>query len=111
MAGLPHADNPTIELAKLRDYCLDPLHPRGKHKARVFQTALGLQQTDAEWLKTALVEAAAACEASVLETDEFGTRWRADLTLTRQERTAVVRSLWIVRPGETTLRFVTCWVL
>jgi len=111
MAALPHAKNAVIDLAKLRDYCLDPLHPRGRHKARVFRTALGLHQADAGWLKAAIEAALPDCEGLELETDEFGARWRVDLALTRQGKSAVVRSLWIVRPGETVLRFVTCWVL
>lgn len=30
-----------VDIAKLRDYCLNPLHDEGKHKARVFASALG----------------------------------------------------------------------
>lgn len=33
---LPNADRAVVGLAKLRDYCLSPTHPRGRHKARVF---------------------------------------------------------------------------
>jgi hypothetical protein len=38
---LPNAAQALVDLAKLRDYCLNPAHPRGRHKARVFATALG----------------------------------------------------------------------
>ena len=31
---LPNGDRAVVELAKLTDYCLDPGHPRGRHKAR-----------------------------------------------------------------------------
>jgi hypothetical protein len=32
----PDFFNASIDLRKLSDYCLNPLHPIGKHKARVF---------------------------------------------------------------------------
>ena len=38
---LPHAEAAVVEVVdprKLRDYCLNPNHPRGKHKARVFRS-------------------------------------------------------------------------
>ena len=35
-------------MAKLRDYSLDPVHSKGKHKARVFASALGLTRNDAD---------------------------------------------------------------
>jgi hypothetical protein len=37
---IPHADRAVVDIRKLRDYCLNPLHDEGKHKARVFAAAL-----------------------------------------------------------------------
>ncbi len=48
---LPNRDRAVVDLAKLRDYCLSEVHPRGKHKARVFRVALGLTTQDAEELR------------------------------------------------------------
>lgn len=50
MFWLPDGARAIVEIEKLRDYCLDPLHPRGGHKARVFQSALSLVQNDADLL-------------------------------------------------------------
>jgi hypothetical protein len=61
---LPGSADAIVELSKLRDYCLDPHHPRGRHKARVFLSAVGLAQTDAELLRAALIQA--ACEADAV---------------------------------------------
>jgi hypothetical protein len=47
-----------VEIAKLRDYSLDPGHQEGKHKARVFAAALGLEKEDAEWLRDQLIRVA-----------------------------------------------------
>jgi hypothetical protein len=49
------------------------MHPRGRHKARVFREALGIQQTDAAWLPQILLEAARSSEALELATDTWGT--------------------------------------
>ena len=47
---LPAGGNAVVDVAKIRDYCLNPAHPRGRHKARVFASTLGLTPTDAEFL-------------------------------------------------------------
>jgi hypothetical protein len=36
---LPGADVAIVDVEKLTGYCLNPEHPRGKHKARVFADA------------------------------------------------------------------------
>ncbi|HXP87677.1 MAG TPA: hypothetical protein VN841_23290 [Bryobacteraceae bacterium] len=55
-----------VDIAKLRDYCLNPNHEDGKHKARVFASILGLGRSDAEFLRHRLIEAAAREPASVI---------------------------------------------
>lgn len=108
---LPNGDRAIVDIRKLADYCLNPSHPRGRHKARVFRQAAGLQQGDAGWLRDALLEAALAGEAVAVATDAWGTNWRLDVTIRRHRKSAVVRTIWIVRTGEDLPRFVTCWVL
>ncbi|WP_268258841.1 hypothetical protein [Candidatus Contendibacter odensensis] len=29
---IPHAEQATVDIRKLRDYCMNPLHPQSKHK-------------------------------------------------------------------------------
>ena len=41
---LPNAEKAVVDISKLRDYCLNPNHEVGKHKARVFSAALNLGQ-------------------------------------------------------------------
>ena len=55
---LPNGDRAIVDIVKLRDYCLNPLHPVGRHKARVFQAALGIGREDAEALRMILLAAA-----------------------------------------------------
>jgi hypothetical protein len=59
-------------LPKLRDYCLNPYHEDGKHKARVFKSALGVGRADAEWLRERILEAAATRPAVPGANSPFG---------------------------------------
>ena len=63
--GLPNGNRAVVDIKKLRDYCLNPHHEDGKHKARVFAAALGLGRVDAKWLRERLLEAAASEPAFV----------------------------------------------
>lgn len=47
---LPNADVAVIDLRKLSGYSLNPNHPEGGHKARVFAAALGFTQEHSEQL-------------------------------------------------------------
>jgi len=42
MAKLPNGESARIPVEKLIDYCLNPAQPRGKDKAHVFASVLGL---------------------------------------------------------------------
>ncbi len=47
---LPNGDKAEIPIEKLINYCLNPEHSSGKHKARVFKSRLGITQDNAELL-------------------------------------------------------------
>lgn len=100
-----------VERAKIRDYCLSLSHPRGKHKARVFASALGITQADAESLPQQLLQAARDGEAVQRESDQYGHRYTIDLRIVRGTREATIRSFWIIRRQETFPRLTTCFVL
>ena len=102
----------TVDIAKIRDYCLNPEHPRGKHKVRVFETVLGLTARDARVLEQALLEAANSHREDMQpgEQDEYGQRYLLDFEMTTDTGTATIRSAWIVRTGEVELRLTTCYI-
>jgi hypothetical protein len=108
---LPNGDRAILDLRKLVDYCLNPAHPRGRHKARVFRDSLGMGQADAAELRAFLLSAAAPEVAIALPGDAWGDRWQIDVPISRQGRRAVVRTIWIRRSGGQIPRFVTCWIL
>jgi len=98
-------------MRKLRGYCLSPEHPRGKHKARVFASALGLTAEDSEELRRALLSAAILEETVPAEEDEYGQRYMLDFEMGTETGSKTVLSGWIVRSGEDFPRFTSCWVL
>jgi hypothetical protein len=102
-----------VDIAKLRDYCLSETHPRGKHKARVFRSSLGLTANDAEWLRQELLRAVEQKmdELRQGEIDEYGFRYFLDVTLKTDIAEATVRSTWIVLAGDDVLRLTSCYVL
>jgi len=106
---LPHRT--ILDLRKIEEYCLNPDHPRGRHKARVFREALGLARADAEWLSATFLAAIPDSQPVEMANDQFGQRWRLDIGVSRQGKRAVVRTVWMQRTDEDLLRFVTCWGL
>jgi len=55
---LPNAGRAVVDIEKMRNYCLNPDHRRGCHKARVFAAALGLTRDHAGDLRDNLLAAA-----------------------------------------------------
>ena len=111
MTRLPNAEQASLDVRKLEDYCLSPSHPRGRHKARVFREALGIGPEDAVWLRDILLGAAHSAEVLAIGSDVWGAYWRLDVPIQRQTKSAVVRTIWIVGTGESRPALVTCWVL
>lgn len=107
---LPHGAQALVDIRKLEDYCLNPRHPKGCHKALVFRDVLGLTRADAAWLREAILAAATVETAVPAGTGHWGDLWRLDFEITRQGRTVVVRTMWIVRTGENRPRFVSGWI-
>ena len=108
---LPSADRAVVDINKLRNYCLNPEHRRGLHKARVFASAIGLTKDDAANLQAALLAAVRDGDAVEGVQDDYGRRYVVDFVVKRSKGEATVRSSWIIRQGEEFPRFTTCYVL
>ena len=108
---LPNGDKAIVDIKKIRDYCLNSRHPRGKHKARLFRAKLGLTQEHSEELRRSLLKAAS--EHDVVESvhDYYGKRYIIDFLMTIHERKAIIRSYWIIRKQESFPRLSTCFIL
>lgn len=107
---LPNAGRAFVEIQKLRDYCLNPLHPRGRHKARVFTRKLGVSAAETELLRAALLAAAREMDASLTREDDHGVRYVVDFTMVGPAGTGKIRSHWIVRRDEDFPRLTSCHV-
>lgn len=107
---LPNAEEAIIEVEKLRDYCLNRNHPRGKHKARILEAALGITQEDSGELRQVILSEIRTAECEFGELDEYGSRYTVDLEMKRNKRTAIVRTGWIIKSGEKAPRLTTCFV-
>jgi hypothetical protein len=107
---LPGGDSAVVDPEKLIGCCLNPDHPRGKHKARVFATSLGFTAQNSEELRFALLAAAASGDAQQASTDRFGTRYVIDSHVQGPRGTGIVRSMWILLHGEDAPRLTSCYV-
>ena len=108
---LPNAEKAFVDAAKLRGYCLNPDHETGKHKARVFQAALGIGAEDARWLRVRLLEAVQKHDATLGPKDAFGQHYIVDFPLEGLSNEVIVRSCWLIRHEEDFPRLTTCFVL
>jgi hypothetical protein len=101
---LPNGDRAVVDEAKLRDYCLSATHSRGRHKARVFRSVMGITDQHVPLLRDALLGAAAHEEAQPGNVDEYGQRYSVDFDVTGPTGAARVRSTWIVLTAHELLR-------
>ena len=109
---LPNGAHAVADIEKLRNYCLSAQHPEGRHKARVFLSALGMNSSDAGVLRKILLSAATVNnEVSMTSADKYGCRYSMDVLVNSGSREAFVRSAWIIKTGEDFPRLVSCYVL
>ena len=97
---------------KLEDYSLNPRHREGRHKARVFASALGITQADADVLGTAIRSAAASSDAAEARGDNgFGEVFNLRFAMTTGRGSATVLTGWIVLHNEDFPRLTTCFIV
>jgi len=108
---IPNVEWAFVDIRKLRDYCLNPEHDEGKHKARLFAAALGMTAKDAEDLRDALLQMVRTHDAKLGRRDEFGQRYSADFMFEWRGKRAMIRSGWIIEHDSDTPRLTTCYPL
>ena len=107
---LPNPDRAILPPEKLEGYSLNPNHSEGRHKALVFQSALGITVSNSQVLRDALYEAIRTYEALPTKQNAYGQKYQIDFEMTRMGKSALVRSVWIVRFNEDFPRLVTCYI-
>ncbi len=108
---IPGAERAIVDQAKLRDYCWNPLHPRGRHKARLFLGRSGIDGARTEELRSALPNAVRTREATPDQGDCFGQRFAVQFTMAGLQASVQARSAWIIRVGEDFPRLTSCFVV
>jgi hypothetical protein len=97
---------------KIEDYVLNPNHWEGRHKARVFESTLGITLNNQEVLREAILAAAAnSDEANAIGDNGHGMVYVLRFPLTTANRTAMILTAWIILHGEGFPRLVTCYIL
>ncbi|MCW2255569.1 filamentous hemagglutinin [Providencia alcalifaciens] len=108
---LANADNAIIDPNKITSYALNPNHPVGGDKAKVFESALGYNQSNALDLISKIQVGAKSNNAVLNSADKFGQRITIDMPITGSNgKTAVVRTGWIYDVGSSEPRLTTLYI-
>lgn len=108
---LPNGDRADLG-SKIEDYALNPRHWEGRHKARVFESVLGITLANREVLREAILSAAEKSEeAEPLGNNGHGEVYVLRFPLETARARAAVLTVWIIRDGEDFPRLVTCYIL
>ena len=107
---VPRAPDAVVPEQKLAGYALDPAHPRGRHKARVFSSALGIEQKDWRYLRDQLAEGIVEAPVDGMRITPFGVLYEAVVLVDGLNGATVpVATIWIIQ-GEQPPRLVSTWV-
>ena len=97
---------------KIEDYVLNPRHWEGRHKARVFESVLGISLANQQVLRQAILSAAEnSNEAQPLGYNGHGEVYALRFRLETQRGHAMVLTAWIIRDSEDFPRLITCYIL
>ncbi len=99
-----------IPEGKLVDYCLNPLHPDGKHKARVFEKALGITQKNSVKLKQLVLQSAEFGEIIIEQENNFGKIYRVENEVEGLNQKEILCTLWIIRKGDNIPYLTSCFI-
>jgi hypothetical protein len=107
---LPRADRAVVDREKLEGYLLNPQHEVGRHKARVFTSALGIRQRDWHYLRDRLLAAVVDAPVSGVRETSWGSLYEVVLAVEGLNgQTRRLMTVWSVE-GDEPPRLVTAFV-
>ncbi len=106
---LPNGAQAQISMDKLIGYCLNPNHPTGKHKARVFASALAITTENADDLLALIQIAAVEGEVVQQSTTEFGELFKVDWIIP-DTANIKLRTIWEVTPNQPHPRLISAFI-
>jgi len=108
---LPGVEKATVDSRKVTDYALNSNHPVGGNKAKVFESALGYNPSNAQELIKQLQSKLPSSEAVLGKLDQYGQRYTVDIPITGPNgKTAIVRTGWILEVGTDVPKMTTLFV-
>ncbi|HVQ36135.1 MAG TPA: DUF4157 domain-containing protein [Pyrinomonadaceae bacterium] len=108
---LNNAENGVINPNKIINYALDPDHPIGGNKAKVFKSALGYDRSNSQGLVDQIRNGVKEIPATPQLADKWGTRFAVDIPVKGPSGNAVVRTGWIYDPGSDVPRLTSLRVI
>lgn len=109
--ALLNAKHAVIDPKKIASYALNPEHPVGGNKARVFESALGFNPTNAGVLVSRVQQGIMTNPAELGLYDNFGQRMSVDIPiLGGNGETAIVRTGWMYETDSLVPRMTTIYV-
>ncbi|MGC1306958.1 MAG: DUF6883 domain-containing protein [Phormidesmis sp.] len=109
IAKLPNGSRAVISIEKLLGYCLNPEHPSGKHKAKVFASALGITSKNVEDLRELIVRAAIEGEVAQQTSTQFGQLWKVDWAVPSYDQ-IILRTLWETTSASPLPRLISAFI-
>jgi hypothetical protein len=106
---LPNGNQAEISMHKLIDYCLNPEHPSGKNKARVFASVLRITRENADTLRSLIQTAAIEGEVVQQNLTTFGQVFKVDWTVLGTQGVQL-RTIWEITPANPNPRLVSAFI-
>jgi hypothetical protein len=104
---LLNADQATMDPKKFTEYALNPDHPVGGNKARVFASATGFTKDNAPDLMSQIQQGVTENPPIPGKVDQWGERFTVEIPVTGPTGAGTVTTGWIYKPGETTPSLTT----
>lgn len=108
--SLAGANRAVIDPRKLTEYALNPSHPVGGNKAKVFESALGFTKNNADDLILQLRKGVMKNTPIPGKIDQYGSRFTVDIPVVGPSGKGTVRSGWIYKPGSNIPELTTIFV-
>ncbi|PLR44352.1 DUF6883 domain-containing protein [Chimaeribacter arupi] len=109
--ALLNAEHAVVDPKKLASYALNLNHPTGGNKARVFESALGYNPTNADILASRIQEGVLTNPAKVLDKNNFGQLMGVDMPILGVNgETVLVRTGWMYETDAVVPRMTTLFI-